>query len=194
MSSHYRNLLSLLFAVCLLAFNLHAQTITEINLTNVLNNQTVSLSGFTKEAGIVIIFYSNTCPFDLYYLERIRNLSQTFQGRMPFLLVNAHNDPEESVAAMKNFANTHSITIPYLADKSQTLMSALNARRSPEAFVLKNAAGKFSVVYRGAIDDNPQTAKDVIHPYLQQAIERLLAGQNPEVAETRPAGCSIRRN
>jgi peroxiredoxin len=181
-------------AISLLAGHLSAQTLDQFSLTNVVDGKTVSLSGFGSQPGMVIIFFSNACPFDLYYLDRIQQLASRYTGRMPVLLINAHNDPDETADKMKAFANLHALTIPYLADKDQTVMNKLTARRSPEAFVLKNSSGKFSVVYRGAIDDNPQAASEVTQPYVQHVVDKLLAGEKIDMPETRPAGCSLRRN
>ncbi|MDZ7647240.1 MAG: hypothetical protein U5K54_08685 [Cytophagales bacterium] len=53
------------------------------------------------------------------------------------------------------------LPIPYLADKDQKVMETFGARKSPEVFLLSTVTGKVTVVYNGAIDDNPQTANDV---------------------------------
>lgn len=86
-----------------------------------------------------------------------------------------------------------SLSIPYLADKDQTLMSMLDARKSPEAFLLKNNNGSFSVVYKGAIDDNPQVEADVRHNYLRDAIDIMLTNQKIETPEVRPVGCNLKK-
>jgi hypothetical protein len=85
------------------------------------------------------------------------------------------------------------INVPYLADKDQIAMEALGARKSTEVFLISKAGGKLNLVYSGAIDDNPQVAKDVKQPFLKDAIEKLLAGQKIEVANQRASGCTIRR-
>ncbi|MBK7653716.1 MAG: hypothetical protein IPJ20_27545 [Flammeovirgaceae bacterium] len=72
-------------------------------------------------------------------------------------------------------------------------METFGARKTPEVFLLSMAGGKFTVVYSGAIDDNPQTASDVKQTFLKDAIEKLLAGQKVDVAVERVAGCTIRR-
>ncbi len=181
--------------ICLLLYGLvHAQPVAEFSLVNVVDGKTISLNNFGKQPGVVIIFTSVTCPFDLSYQDRIRSMADTYASRIPFLLVNAHTDADESAESMKKFAHDNNLKIPYLDDKQQVLMNSLSARRSPEAFVLKNSNGIFTIAYRGAIDDNPQVATDVSQPYLSQAIDDVLSGKTPATRETRPAGCSIRRN
>lgn len=83
--------------------------------------------------------------------------------------------------------------VPYLADKQQAVMTAFDARRSPEAFVLKPSGGKFQIIYKGAIDDNPQSAQAVTANYLPDAIEHVVSGKPLMTSQTRAAGCSIRR-
>ena len=85
------------------------------------------------------------------------------------------------------------LTIPYLSDKDQTLMQRLGATKTPSAYLLKNNGGNFSVVYKGAIDDNPQVPGDVRRAYLKDAIDIMLANQKIETVEVRPVGCTIRR-
>jgi peroxiredoxin len=171
-----------------------AQTIQNFSLTNAADGKTISLNSYASYAGVVIIFTSNECPFDQYYVDRILALHEDYSSNVPVILINSHIDEKETVAAMKDYARQCNLTMPYLADKNQQVLSQFTARKSPEAFLLKNTSGKFSVAYRGAIDDNAQTAAEVREPYLRNAIEQMVAGQKIEMNDVRPAGCSIRKN
>lgn len=172
----------------------NAQTIGNFTLTNVTDNNKISLSSYSTSPAVIIIFTSNTCPFDRHYADRIQKLADNYAGKIPVLLINSFTDDEESVEAMRTHAQQQKFTIPYLADKDQKVLTQFNARKSPEAFLLKSTAGKFTVAYRGAIDDNAQSAEDVVQSYLNDALQRMLAGQKIETVETRPVGCNIRRN
>jgi peroxiredoxin len=167
--------------------------IPDFALTNVVNGSVVSLSTFPSCSGVVIIFTSNTCPYDEYYRKRISKLSVDYHDKVPVLLVNASPDPAESIDKMKAKAEQLGLNVPYLADKEQIVMQSLGATKSPQAFLLKNDAGKFSVVYRGAIDDNAQVDNDVRHAYLRDAIDILLNNQQIATNEVRPVGCTIRK-
>jgi hypothetical protein len=173
---------------CFTSITLSAQQIEDFSLTNAIDGKTVSLKNYGSSAGVVIIFVVNDCPFDGYYGGRISNLSK---GKLPLLLVNAHPDQSTSMEGMTKYSKDHGIDAPYLADKDQTVMQMLGAHKSAEAFLLKNSNGKFSIYYRGAIDDNPQVATDVKHPYLEEAIVKLLAGQTADMTGIRPVGCNI---
>lgn len=170
-----------------------AQVLDGFSLRNVMNNETVSLGSYPSCQGIVVLFTSNSCPYDEYYRKRISDLAGTYRDRVPVLLVNAHRDPDESVERMVAKGKSLNLSTPYLADKDQTLMTQLNARKSPEAFLLKNENGKFTVVYRGAIDDNAQVQADVRHHYLRDAIDIMLTNQQISTPEVRPVGCNLKK-
>jgi thioredoxin-related protein len=176
-----------------LSVSLYAQQVSNFSLTNVLNGQSVSPATYPSCEGLVIIFTSNNCPYDEYYRDRIVKLAQTYNARVPVLLVNSNIDASESKENMVAKAKQLSLSIPYLADKDQTLMAALDAHKSPEVFLLKNANGKLSVIYRGAFDDNAQVEADVRQNYLRDAIDIMLANQKIETPEVRPVGCNLKK-
>jgi peroxiredoxin len=177
----------------LLASTASAQLVQNFSLTNVVNEKVVSLSDYASYAGVVVIFTTNTCPYDGYYLDRIREIGESYKEKVPLLLVNSDTDPAESVSQMKNYSDQCKLSMPYLADKEQKVFTLLNPRKSPECFILQNNGGKFSIVYRGAIDDNAQTASEVDHAYLKEGIEKMLVKKKIEVSDIRPVGCSIRK-
>jgi len=184
----------LLTASLLITFiYIHAQHVSNFNLTNVLNGQSVTLDTYPSCSGLLIIFTSNACPYDEHYRSRIKNLSDNYQDKVPVLLVNPHTDANESTENMVKKAKASGINVPYLADKDQKLMQTLRATKSPQAFLLKNSGGNFTVVYSGAIDDNAQVEADVRHAYVKDAIDIMLSNQTVATPEVRPVGCTIRK-
>ena len=151
------------------------------------------MDNYASSPGVVVLFTSNACPYDVYYAERFAKLITDYSGKIPILLVNAHLDPEESPERMKVKSSTWSFTIPYLTDKDQVAMEALGAKRSPEAFLLKHINNTFVTVYSGALDDNPQEPAAVTMNPLKDAIDKLLAGKVIPQKEVRAVGCSIRK-
>ncbi len=170
-----------------------AQTIQDFSLKNVADGKTVSLNSFTSCRGIVIIFTSNECPYDNQYRERIKKLNDLYKGNIQFLLINSHPEPRENVKAMVAAYQGWGLPIPYLADKDQVALECLNAKKSPEAFLLKKNGTTNTLVYKGAIDDNPLVNSDVDNAYLKIAIDQLLANKRIEVSGNRAAGCTIRK-
>jgi hypothetical protein len=167
--------------------------VADFKLTNVVDGGTVSLTTYPTCSAVAIIFTSNACPYDGYYTARIKDLVDTYQGKIQFILINSFQEPEESIEKMKAAYARWGLPVPYLADKEQTVMNSLGAKKSPEVFLLKEASGKYNVVYNGAIDDNPQMASAATRRYLKSAIDKILAGQNPDAPMVRPTGCSIRK-
>jgi peroxiredoxin len=166
-------------------------TIQNFTLTNVVNGKPVSLDQYSSLPAVVVLFTGNECPYDNYYKDRVKQLIDSYSGKVQFLLVNSYDDPQETTEKMA--IHYTDLGVPYLADKDQTVMENFGARKSPEVFLLKPDAGKFSMVYSGAIDDNPQVATDTKQNFLKEAIDKTLAGQKVEAVNNRTMGCTIRK-
>jgi peroxiredoxin len=186
-----KTILSLFFSVSTIISL--AQTISNFALKNVMDNSTVNLSDFSSGPGIVLVFTSVACPFDGYYTNRLKLLQAAYADRLPVILVNSYTESPEGEEWMTKSAVAAGLTLPYLADKEQALMTQLGAQRSPEAFLLKNVNNQFTVVYHGAIDDNAQVEAGVKTSFLKDAIEASLAGRTPATTTSRPVGCYIRK-
>lgn len=183
--------------ICLVSANmLFGQTLKSFSLPDAATGNTVSLADFASAKGVVIIFTSNYCPYSKLYDDRIDGLVNEFSGKgIQFVLVNPNSKyhPEyESLEAMKEKAIERGYAIPYVSDPDQTLSKALGATRTPEAFVLKKAGGEYRVVYKGALDDNPQRATDVAEAFLNKAIQAQLDGK-PGPTNQRTTGCLIKK-
>lgn len=188
--------ISILIIGILWHFGAIAQSIEDFTLKNVVNDTNFSLSSLKNENAVVIIFSSGKCAYIEYYLDRIISLEKVYSGqKVKFLLINSNNGDyvsEESLTGMKKFAAERGITFPYLADKKKKVKNSLRASRTPEVFVLQPRQNQFEVVYKGAIDDNPQAASDVSHAYLSEALINLQNKNKIEVNQTRPVGCLIK--
>lgn len=176
------------------ALGVHAQSkVDNFTGVNVDDNKSVSLKDFSSAKAVVVIFMGNACAFDGYYTNRIKSMVARMSNQVQFIFVNAYLEQEENAEQMKTMYNSWALPVPYLADKEQTIMTALGAKKSPEAFVLKPGGGTFTVVYSGAIDDNPQLESAVKTRYLLDAIDAVVAGKQPEVSTARASGCTIRK-
>ena len=150
------------------------------------DGQSVALSDCIPCTAVVIIFTSPECPFDGYYADRLRALSERYAGKVSFYFINPDETAEASPSA--SFS-----ALPLYTDPQRQLVKILDPRKTPEAFQLKKLNTKLTLVYRGAIDDNPQMATAVTQPWLQTALENLLEGKVPGQAEVRATGCTIRK-
>lgn len=160
------------------------------------DGKTVSLSDYSNEKGVILIFTCNTCPYVVAYQDRIIALHNKFapQG-YPVVTINP-NDPQESPGdsfeAMKVRAEEKSFPFPYLFDEQQTVFPTYGATRTPEVFLLENKGGEFVVAYTGTIDDNSNDESAVETKYVDDAVTAVLAGNTPNPAITKAIGCGIK--
>jgi hypothetical protein len=78
----------------------------------------------------------------------------------------------------------------YLLDKDSKVADAFGARTTPHVFLF----GKdLKLAYKGAIDDNVESAAKVKERYLEQALAAVATGKAADPAATRNVGCSIKR-
>jgi len=114
----------------------------------------VTLGSLKGEKGLVLSFWSNTCPWVAKYEDRFLALARTYQPKgFSFVVVNANDPkahPREALEAMKERALQKKYPFPYLVDENSALARALGATRTPHVYVY-DASGK--LVYVGAIDD-----------------------------------------
>jgi peroxiredoxin len=169
---------------------------TDFSLKNI-DGKTVSLSDYKDARGFVVIFTCNHCPFAKAYQERIIELDKAYKKKgYPVIAINPNDPeivPEDSYEAMKTRAKEKGYTFPYLIDEKQDVYKAYGATKTPHVYLLqKNDAGKLIVKYIGAIDDNHEDAAAVNAKYVQNALDALITGKEPEPSLTKAIGCSIK--
>lgn len=161
-----------------------------------IDGQMISLSDYSGEKGVVVIFTCNHCPFSVAYEDRIIALDQKYKKLgYPVVAINPNDPvsyPEDSFENMKVRAKEKGFTFPYLFDEQQEIYPIYGATKTPHVYLLKNKEGKFFVKYIGAIDNNSKDASAVDQTYLADAIDALLAGEQPNPNLTKAVGCSIK--
>jgi peroxiredoxin len=165
------------------------------SLKNV-DGTTVSLSDYSDQKGVILIFTCNPCPFAKAYEKRIIQLHQKYASQgFPVVAVNPNDDeisPEDTFGKMKARADEKGFPFPYLKDESQEVYKSYGATRTPHIYLLENKGGKFKVAYIGAIDDNAMDASAVTQRYVDKAIKALISGDKPKPAVTKAIGCTIK--
>ncbi|MBS1582161.1 MAG: thioredoxin family protein [Bacteroidetes bacterium] len=159
-----------------------------------------SLKDIAGENGVLVIFSCNTCPFVIG-----SEGSEGWQGRYPalgeqcrknkigFVLVNsneAKRDAGDSYVDMQAQYKQQNYNGHYVLDKGHVVADAFGARTTPHVFLFDKG---MKLVYKGAIDDNVESAGAVQKHYLDDAITAMLAGKAADPATTRNMGCSIKR-
>ena len=167
----------------------------DFSLKNV-DGKTVSLSDYSGEKGVIVVFTCNPCPYAKAYEKRIIQLHKEFAPKgYPVVAINPNDDEistEDTFDKMKALASEKGYPFPYLKDETQKVYKAYGATRTPHIYLLNNEGGKFKVAYIGAIDDNAMDAKAVKTKYVEDAIVSLMAGNMPEEKVTKAVGCSIK--
>jgi peroxiredoxin len=141
----------------------------------------------------VVVFTCNHCPYALAWHERIVELAHDYSDRGVRVLAINPNDaeryPRDSLEAMRARVGEGDFDgVPYLRDESQEVARAYDAKTTPDVFVL-DAEGLLR--YRGAPDaDYEDPSQSAAH--LRQALDAILAGGEPDPAQTTPVGCSIK--
>ena len=165
------------------------------SLKNV-DDATVSLSDYSDQKGVILVFTCNPCPFAKAYEQRIIQLHKRFADQgFPVVAINPNDaevSPEDTFDKMKARSADKGYPFPYLKDASQEVYKAYGATRTPHIFLLKNKGGKFKVAYIGAIDDNAMDAASVSKTYLEDDIRAVMAGIKPEPETTKAIGCTIK--
>lgn len=141
----------------------------------------------------VVVFTCNHCPYALAWHDRILDAARDYSGRgVRFLLVNpndAERYPGDSYEAMRErVASDGGWAAPYLRDESQEVARAYDAKTTPDVFVLDP---ELRLRYRGAPDADHRDPS-LNAAWLRQALDAVLAGEDPPQAQTTSVGCSIK--
>ena len=168
---------------------------SDFELKNV-DGKMISLSDFPDAKGFVVIFTCNHCPYAQAYQDRIIALDQAYKSRgYPVIAVNSNNpvnDPRETYENMIVRAKEKGFTFPYLKDPDQNVLMKYGALYTPTVYLLqKDNNNNLTVKYVGAIDDNYSNPSAVKVPYVQNALDALLSGHDPEPGFTKAIGCGI---
>lgn len=144
-------------------------------------------------AATVVVFTCNHCPYALAWHERIVEVARDYAGRGVKTLAINPNDaeryPRDSLAAMRERVGAgHFDGVPYLHDESQQVARDYDAKTTPDLFVL-DASGNLR--YRGAPDADHEDPSQAAS-YVRDALDAVLDGRTPAIAETEPIGCSIK--
>jgi len=146
----------------------------------------------TDAVPTAVVFTCNHCPYALAWHDRLLAVARDYEGRARVLLVNpndAERYPRDSFDAMKERVEADGgWPAPYLRDESQEVARAYGAEKTPDVFLLETDG---RLRYRGAPDaDYEDPSQDAA--WLRDALDAVLAGRDPQPAETDPVGCSVK--
>jgi len=143
----------------------------------------MSLNDIKQEKGLVVIFSCNTCPFVVGgkgegWEGRYNDVYEECQkNNIGMVLVNsneAKRDGDDSLEKMKIHAKEEGYKSYYVVDSKHKLADAFGAKTTPHVFMFDK---DMNLAYKGAIDDNVESSKEVKEHWLSVAIENLAAGK-----------------
>lgn len=133
---------------------------------------------------VVVVFRSTLCPYSNSYNELLKGMTTEY-GRKGVLFLAVHSDRWETDDDIRNHAARYGYTFPVIRDPEGRVAALLNARRTPEVFLMD---GDGKLRYHGRI------AAKIGTPDLRNALDALLAGRPIVPAVTKAFGCSIDRS
>jgi peroxiredoxin len=151
-----------------------------------------SLDDYDDARALVLVQSCNHCPYVQAWEGRLIAIQQDYAERDVRIVAISSNDvsshPEDSFEQMQVRAQEQGFNFDYLYDESQEIARALGSERTPEVFVFDSDR---KLAYHGAIDDSRDETAVSAH-YLRDALDAVLAGATPAVADTPPVGCTVK--
>ena len=166
------------------------------------DGKTWRLKDFAKAKVLAVIFTCNHCPTAQAYEERIKQLVTDYKPRgVAIVAINpnspagvrldelGYTDLDDTLASMKIRAKQRQFNFPYLDDgPTEAIAKQYGPAATPHVFIF-DAARKLR--YQGRIDDNEREPL-VKSRDTRAALDALLAGKEPAVAQTKVFGCSTK--
>ena len=146
-----------------------------------------------REAPVLAVVWScNHCPYVQGWEGRMKAIQGDYADRGFRLVAINSNDaeryPDDSFEEMRARAAEQAFNFDYLYDADQSTARAYGPSRTPEVFLFDEGR---KLAYHGAIDDS-RDDRTVTRHHLREALDALLAGDRPAIAETPPVGCSVK--
>ncbi|MDQ3875635.1 MAG: thioredoxin family protein [Actinomycetota bacterium] len=151
-----------------------------------------ALDDYADAPALAVIWSCNHCPYVQAWEGRMIELQRDYGDRGVRLVAVSSNDadryPADSFEAMQERARERGFNFDYLFDGDQAVARAYGPERTPEVFLFDRDR---RLVYHGAIDDSYDEERVARH-HLRDALDAVLAGRQPPVAETPPVGCTVK--
>jgi len=154
------------------------------------NGTAHTLSGFAGKI-VVLEWLNPDCPFVKRHHETkttMADLAKAYADKgVVWLGINSTHYFD--TAKNKEFAARLNLPFAVLNDSDGKVGKLYGAARTPEMFIIHKDG---TIVYHGAIDDDPKGDKPSPTNYVQQALDELLAGKPVSVPHTVPYGCTVK--
>ena len=166
----------------------------DFQLKDVTTGETVSLSSFSEDRALLVMFICRHCPFVKHVQNELARIGTDYRPKGLGLVAISSNDiqshPEDAPARLKEMAAELGFNFPFVFDEMQAVAKAYTAACTPD-FFLFDAERK--LVYRGQLDDSrPESGIPVTGRDLRVAIEGTLKGRPINDDQAPSIGCNIK--
>lgn len=134
---------------------------------------------------VALVVWSSSCKTCQAYAEKLEALRKAYGARGVVFLGLAPN-AGETAGAIEEAKRASGLGLPIAIDAGGAVCKAFSALTTPTVYVLD---GERRLRYEGVIDDGNRRSPT---PYLQQALDALLAGQAPPRAKAPGPGFKIK--
>lgn len=156
-------------------------------------NKKCSFQNFDKNTLCIFVFLAEDCPISQKYIPVLNQINRQYDS-VGLKMYGVIPGNYSSNKTLKKFVKTYQINFPALRDETFQLTGLLDAKITPEVFLIDKAG---SLIYKGLIDDwyvalgkHRTNAKK---QYLKEAIGAYLKGEKLETEATEAIGCEIQR-
>jgi len=159
----------------------------------------VDLRGDKKDKILVLSFWSHTCPWSRGWDAELSKIAKDYASKNVVIVGIDSNkagnsdggkntDSAEDVA---RYRKETSLAFEVFLDPQSTVANLFGGQTTPDVFVI-GVDGK--VHYTGRVDDMEKPGGEKVEKhYLRSALDAIVAGKPVAEANTKPAGCSIKR-
>ncbi|RYY69108.1 MAG: thioredoxin family protein [Chitinophagaceae bacterium] len=155
----------------------------------------ISMKEVARANGVLVMFSCNTCPYVIKNQTRTNEIANyATKMKLGVIILNsneAQRAGDDSFESMIAYSKEQKYDWNYVVDKNHEVADAFGANRTPECFLFDK---NLTLVYHGAIDDNPSDESAITRHHLKEAINELNGGKEITVKESRSVGCTIKRN
>ncbi len=134
---------------------------------------------------VILYFWSADCDWCKRVDQDMLRFLAQWDGQVVLLPVDSTQEstPEQNLLEMQ----ARGLPV-ILVDPNQTVASRYSAKTTPHCFVIDQDG---NIRYQGAFDDVTFRKRTAERHYVREAVEALLAGDQPEISETPPYGCAL---
>ncbi len=164
------------------------------SLPDTISGQILSLKDVRGSRGTALFFICNHCPFVVHVNPILVAVTERYINEGIGFVGISSNDavhyPQDGPQEMKRHAAQAGYAFPYLYDESQEIAKAYDAACTPDIYLFDHDN---KLVYRGQLDSS-RPGNGIISDGsdLSQAIDRLLASEDPMENQKPSIGCNIK--